>query len=189
MKPAGAKLLFFLLCNCLAFTCLAQSTVLKVNPLPLPLATLNAAVEHKLNQGISLQLSGYLTKFRFKEADYSGWALTPEMRFYIYPPTAQPRGWYLAPFARYSQINISREPSQEQTGLDGKAHFLGGGAVVGYQWLLGEKNNFSVDVFAGPRYSKAVRVSGSAQIRDYEAGFIIGNGFWIRSGITLGWAF
>ncbi len=188
MMPARTILLSIFL-FCLPFAGLAQTTLVKVNPLPLPLATLNIAVEQHFGSRVSVQLSAYLTKFRFKEADYGGWSITPEMRYYVYPTSSQPKGWYIAPFARYGQLNISREASQEQSELDGKAHFLGGGAVVGHQWLLGEKERVSIDVFAGPKYSKAIGVKGSASARDFEAGFILGGGFWVRSGITVGLAF
>lgn len=187
MKLERTRLLLIVLL-CLPFAALSQSTLVKINPLGLPLVTVNGSVEQYLANGIGLQLGAYYTTFRFKEANYSGWAVTPELRFYLKPISATPEGWYIAPFARYSLMNISREASVDKTEVDGSARFLGGGAVVGRQWLLGEQKQISVDVFAGPKYSEAIRVQGSAQKNDFDAQFVT-KGFWLRSGITIGIGF
>lgn len=184
------KRILVLLLLCLPFTAVAQKSVVKINPLSLPLATVNLAAEQYLGKGMSLQLGAYYTTFRFKEVNYSGWSLTPEMRFYIGATDHEsPQGWYIAPYARYTRMGIEREATSERPDLDGHATFLGGGSLVGHQWLLGEKKRVSVDVFAGPRYSRCISVTGNASRKDFRADFIIGGGFWVRSGITVGLAF
>lgn len=185
----GARILLFTLLVCLPFLGISQTTVIKINPLSLPLATVNGSVEQYVGGHISLQLSAYYTEFRFKESNYSGWAVTPEVRYYFNKEVALPTGWYIAPFARYSQIYLEREATDDRNPLAGKAHFLGGGVVVGHQWLLGEQKRMAINVFAGPKYSQAVGVTGSAKEKDYKADFITGGGLWVRSGVTVGFAF
>ena len=187
MRLERTRLLLIVLL-CLPFAALSQSTLVKINPLGLPLVTVNGSVEQYLAKGVGLQLGAYYTTFRYKETNYSGWAVTPELRFYLKPSSPIAEGWYLAPFARYSEMNISREASNDKIKIDGSGHFLGGGAVVGRQWLLGEQKQISVDVFAGPKYSRAIRVQGNARENDFDAQFVT-TGFWLRSGITIGIGF
>jgi hypothetical protein len=184
---AGSALLMLLFF--LPFVSQAQTIILKANPLGLPLATVNGAIEYQFAPKISLQIGGYYTHFRFKESNYSGWAVTPEIRYYFTSQEQRPEGWYAAPFVRYSQIFLEREETDDRHELNGKAQFLGGGIVVGHQWLLGEQKKVSINVFAGPKYSQFIGVTGNATQKDYKADFITGGGLWVRSGVTVGLAF
>lgn len=169
------------------FAGFAQSTLIKINPLSLAAATVNGSVEQYLGAGKSLQLGAYYTDFDFKDVSYWGWAVTPEVRFYLMQQET-PSGFYVAPFLRYSQMNLNKEASEQIPALSGKASFLGGGAVAGYQFLLGQQQRVSIDVFAGPRYNSVLSLTGEANENDYKANFVSG-GFWLRSGLTVGVAF
>lgn len=185
----GARILLFMLLVCLPFLGISQTTLIKINPLSLPLATVNGSVEQYVGGHISLQLSAYYTQFRFKQSNYSGWAVTPEVRYYFNKEVALPTGWYIAPFARYSQMYLDREATDDTHHIAGKAHFLGGGAVAGHQWLLGEHKRVAINIFAGPTYCRSIGVDGSASAKDYKADFITGGSLWVRSGVTVGIAF
>lgn len=70
--------------------------------------------------------------------------ITPEYRFYLSKKGA-PQGFYLAPFARYTHMNIEQDytftPSSgiEHTArLKGKFDGVGGGLLIGSQWALGK---------------------------------------------------
>ncbi len=81
--------------------------------------------------------------------------VTPEYRFYLGKKGA-PAGFYVAPFVRYTTMSISQDytftPSSgiEHTAhLTGKFSGIGGGVMIGAQWLLGK--NVTLDWWiAGP---------------------------------------
>ena len=81
--------------------------------------------------------------------------ITPEYRFYLGKKGA-PAGFYLAPFVRYTNMTIDQDyrftPSSgiEHTAhLTGKFNGVGGGLMIGAQWLLGK--NVTLDWWiAGP---------------------------------------
>lgn len=61
---------------------------------------------------------------------------------------------------------------------------FGGGVVIGKQWIFKEK--ISLDIFIGPSYS-----SGNVKVESGQDTFDTGvfDGFGIRTGLTLGFAF
>lgn len=88
---------------------------------------------------------------------FSKITITPEYRFYVGKKRA-PQGFYLAPFARYMHMKISQDytftPSSgnlHTAHMDGTINGIGGGVLIGAQWLLGKKQNVSIDWWiAGP---------------------------------------
>ncbi|MEP7372805.1 MAG: DUF3575 domain-containing protein [Chitinophagaceae bacterium] len=77
--------------------------------------------------------------------------ITPEYRFYVGKKQA-PEGFYIAPFARYVYMDLSQDYTfTPSTGtlhlahIDGKLGGVGGGLLIGAQWLLGKQKRVSID--------------------------------------------
>jgi hypothetical protein len=75
--------------------------------------------------------------------------ITPEYRFYFGKKGA-PAGFYLAPFARYTNMSFDQvynfTPSsgkEHNAKIKGKFNGIGGGLMIGSQWLLGK--NMTLD--------------------------------------------
>ena len=75
---------------------------------------------------------------------FSKFTITPEYRFYVGKKGA-PAGFYLAPFARYTSMSFDQDytftPGSGKlhtAHLTGKFSGVGGGLMIGAQWLLGE---------------------------------------------------
>jgi hypothetical protein len=75
---------------------------------------------------------------------FTKFTLTPEYRFYFSKKGA-PTGFYLAPFARYTHMSINQDytytPSsgiEHTANLKGKFNGIGGGIMIGTQWMLGK---------------------------------------------------
>ncbi len=82
---------------------------------------------------------------------FSKITVTPEYRFYLGKKKA-PQGFYIALFARYSHMKISQDytftPSSgtlHTAHMNGKIDGVGGGFLIGAQWLLGKQKNVSID--------------------------------------------
>lgn len=88
---------------------------------------------------------------------FSKITITPEYRFYVGKSKA-PKGFYVAPFARYSHMKISQDytftPNSGKlhtAKLKGTINGVGAGVLIGTQWILGKKQNISLDWWiAGP---------------------------------------
>ncbi|NHE58994.1 DUF3575 domain-containing protein [Cyclobacterium plantarum] len=75
--------------------------------------------------------------------EFGNFAITPEFRFYLGKHDG-PRGFYIAPFARYSVINAeipdyAISSTEETINLDGKISGISGGLMLGSQWRLGSR--------------------------------------------------
>lgn len=163
-----------------------QHNVVKINPLSLAVSTFNASYERALSRTKSVQFGVLYTGVNYENVKYSGIVLTPEVRFYLTRREGL-NTWYLAPFARYQNLELSadfRDGSTTEATLNG----FGVGAMGGYQWLLGRKDRFCIDVFFGPSYSFAELEieSGLNEIPTVASAF---EGFGIRTGLGIGLAF
>jgi hypothetical protein len=140
----------------------AQKNVVKLNPLSLFILTGNGQYERVLHPNLSLSLGAFGTGARFDllhlaKVGYSGWGLTPELRYY--PKGLAPNGFYVGAYFRAqfyraygsAAVNI-RNPSTGET-IGGRAEFLatvnglGGGALIGYQFIIAKR--VSIDLFLG----------------------------------------
>jgi hypothetical protein len=154
---------------------------IKLNPLSLVFATGNIAYERAIGERTSIQLGGYYGSFGLSDIKYTGFGITPEMRFYFAGAKQALNGVYVGPFARYQSFSLKDKTT------DDKASFtsIGGGAIIGWQkaWSSG----FVLDLFAGPSFN-----SGKFKDNvDEEEWSISGgiDGFGIRTGISLGFSF
>ncbi|GAB3943230.1 hypothetical protein GCM10028805_09130 [Spirosoma harenae] len=160
----------------------ANRTVVKFNLSGVIIQSYTAQVERVLNRYSSITLSGnYVangTPLPFKQALldqyqdnadarraiettlFSKKIATLEYRFY--PAGHAPTGWYIAPFVRYANMNISND--YQYRSQDGglhqmhlEANFSAGGAgiLLGYQFLLGK--HIGLDLWLlGPFYGTNV---------------------------------
>jgi hypothetical protein len=100
----------------------------------------------------------------------SVFSLTPEIRFYL--SKNAPSGVYLAPFARYTMMEMNQVYAfTASNGLryypdvDGSLNYIAGGLLFGYQFLLGK--HFNIDLWiAGPYIGS---MNGSFVAIDYKA--------------------
>jgi hypothetical protein len=179
------KLLISVFCLLAAIAVNAQDTgdknAIKLNPLSLIFATGNVAYERAVSENSSIQLGFFYTGVSIEDLKYTGFGITPEYRIYFAGNKHVFNGVYAGPFVRFQSFEITDKIS------NGKADYssFGGGAIIG--WEKTWNSGFVLDIFAGPQYNKGdiKPTSGSGQFD--VAGSI--DGFGIRSGITLGFAF
>jgi hypothetical protein len=157
----------------------AQENVLKINIFSPIVKTLNVSYERKVSATGSFQLGFFYTGYSTSGTKFSGFGVTPEYRFYL-SSTEAPQGVYVAPFVRYQSFKLEEETSNDK----GTLTMFGGGLVIGKQWIFKEK--ISLDIFIGPSYS-----GGNVKVTSGQDNFDTGafDGFGIRTGLTLGFAF
>ncbi|HYE54861.1 MAG TPA: DUF3575 domain-containing protein [Chitinophagaceae bacterium] len=154
---------------------------IKLNPLSLIFATGNVSYERAIAENQSVQLGIFYSGVSISGLKYSGLGITPEYRFYFAGNKQAFNGVYVGPFVRYQSFSLKDKES------DAEAKFtsFGGGAVIGWEkaWASG----FLLDLFVGPSFNsgKVKEKSGNSEFD--VAGSI--DGFGVRTGITLGFAF
>ncbi|MBL7871831.1 MAG: DUF3575 domain-containing protein [Cyclobacteriaceae bacterium] len=157
----------------------AQENVFKINIFSPVVKTLNVSYERKLSATGSFQLGFFYTGYSTDGTKFSGIGITPEYRFYL-SETEAPQGVYVAPFIRYQNFKLEEESTNDK----GTLSMFGGGLIIGKQWIFKEK--ISLDIFIGPSYS-----SGNVKVDSGQDSFDTGvfDGFGVRTGVTLGFAF
>lgn len=104
----------------------------------------------------------------------SNFAITPEYRFYL--SGKAPKGFYIAPFARYQHMNFQQQYSFTASNgkvynpiISGNINNIGGGILLGAQWNLSKKLTFDWWI-AGPIYgSSSGDLSGTSDMSDLSA--------------------
>jgi hypothetical protein len=158
----------------------AQNAI-KLNPLSLVFATGNIAYERAVSENSSVQLGIFYSGVSISGLKYTGLGITPEYRFYFAGNRQALNGVYVGPFVRYQSFTLKDKDSDSEA----KFTSVGGGAIIG--WEKTWDSGFVLDVFAGPAFNsgKVKEKSGSAEFD--VAGSI--DGFGLRTGITIGFAF
>jgi hypothetical protein len=159
----------------------APQQAVKINPLSLFLITGNVAYEHKTADNQSFQIGAFYSGVSLSGLKYSGLGITPEYRFYFAGHKEALNGVYAAPFLRYQSFTL-----KEKSTLD-KANYssFGGGALIG--WEKASPGGFVIDLFVGPAYN-AGRFKNDADEDEFDISGGI-DGFGVRAGISLGFAF
>lgn len=156
----------------------ASRNLLKVNLLSLPLNNFSFEYERKIARKITLGI-GYRfmpesgvplkstvydliddpeTSTQLDQFKTSNSAITPQIRFYMGKQAM--RGFYLAPFARFSNyeasgpIEFEVEGVKETIPLTGKLNTVTGGLLIGAQWKLGGRVYLDWWML-GPQYGTA----------------------------------
>jgi hypothetical protein len=161
-----------------------KQNVLKLNPLSLAIGNISLSYERILSEKTSFQLqAGYWLGGTVGETKFSGMSLTPEFRYYV-TDNERPKGFYLAPFARYQSITANSKTDSDASATLTR---IGGGAAFGYQFLFGKSVTW--DTFLGPQYLKnSVKYKDSADQGSLDLDRLSGN-FGLRFGTTIGFAF
>jgi hypothetical protein len=159
---------------------LAYRNNIKINPLSLIFGNISLSYERVLSERVSVQLQGgYWIGGRVEGTKWSGYTLTPEVRYYL-TDHLRPEGAYLAAFGRYQEIESEIEKSETQISIQR----IGGGVAAGYQFVLGERITW--DTFLGVQgFSNSIEKDG---VSSAEYGLFSGN-FGVRFGTTFGVAF
>src|SRR5215213_6346134 len=158
----------------------AQNAI-KLNPLSLVFATGNVAYERAVSENQSVQLGIFYSGVSISGLRYTGLGITPEYRIYFAGNRQALNGVYVGPFVRYQSFTLKSKDSDSEA----KYSSFGGGAVIG--WEKTWTSNFVLDIFAGPQYNKGKVKEKSGGTEFDVAGSI--DGFGLRTGITLGFAF
>lgn len=172
----------------------AQENVIKVNVLSPLVKTASVFYERAISDHKSVQLGFFYTGFEVTDTKFSGFGITPEMRFYLSGSDA-PKGFYVAPFARFQNFTLTT-PSVGYYNANGEfvastkddeatLSTIGGGVVGGKHWIFGER--FSLDIFVGPQMNAGTVKVKSGNEDSFSTGAF--DGFGIRTGATIGLAF
>lgn len=158
---------------------IAQNVV-KINIFSPIVRTASVFYERAVDQNKSFQLGVFYTGFGSEGTKFSGYGITPEFRFYLSTSDA-PEGAYIAPYLRYQSFSIT----DKETDAKGKYASVGGGLLVGKQWLL--KDKISLDAFVGPAFNAGKVKATAGEEQDFELGGM--GGFTLRPGFTFGYKF
>jgi len=157
-----------------------KSNVVKTNIFSPLVKTYWLSYEHLFDENKGMQLGFFYTGINVGTTNFSGFALTPEARFYL-SETPAPKGIYLAPGLRYSNFKLTDDGSPDKAAYS----TFGGALVVGAQTLL--KDVITLEAYLGPSYSVGKLQVDSGTPGNFDLGSFDGFGF--RFGITLGVAF
>jgi hypothetical protein len=167
----------------LGFVCsyaTAQSNVIKFNIFAPIVKTANFQYERAFGNK-SFQLGAFYTGFSPETTKFSGFGITPEMRFYL-GDTDAPEGFFAAPFLRYQSFTI--EETDPDFEAKGTFSAIGGGFIIGKQWIF--KERVALDMFIGPSYNSGKVKAESGDTGSLDAGTF--DGFGVRFGVCFGLA-
>ncbi|TAH25995.1 MAG: DUF3575 domain-containing protein [Cytophagales bacterium] len=164
---------------------------------------------------------------RINESNLSGFSLTPEVRFYLGKKDA-PRGFYIAPYMRYnnysmdfdvdSRVNLKTGQKNVEKNFvgEGKYTSIGGGVMIGAQWLIINKisidwwilglgfNSTKMELVSRGDFSKLDLSNSVNEINSFDSPLINAKGYAddkeiraeltlpglaFRGGLTIGYAF
>jgi hypothetical protein len=153
----------------------------KVNPLSLFLLTGNVSYEHATKTNQSFQLGVFYSGMTMSGLQYAGLGITPEYRFYFAGRREAMNGVYAGPFARFQSFTFKDKATTNKANYTS----FGGGALIG--WEKTWNSGFLLDLFVGPAYNAGkFKNESDANQFDISSGI---NGFGVRTGLTLGFAF
>lgn len=121
----------------------------KLNPLALIIGAINVQYERAVSEKNSVQLGLFIINLNIGDTKLSGFGLTPEYRFYLAKEALD--GFYAAPLINFNTLSLSYDDGVDS----GEASLttFGGGAKIGWNWLLGDADNFIIDLGLGANYS------------------------------------
>ncbi len=166
--------------------------VIKINIPSLAVGTGSFFYERAINEQMSLQLGVSYTNISNEtilNVRYKGFAITPEFRYYFSSVEA-PRGFYVAPFARYRRSDLTGEIKRDGQDFPANAKLsaYGAGVMIGGQWIAGK--HVSLEAFVGPSLNaRSINVTTpNVTEKEFPIPNILGV-LGLRAGITVGFAF
>ncbi len=159
----------------------AAQNAIKLNPLSLVFATGNVAYERAVSGNQSIQLGIFYSGVSISDLKYTGLGITPEYRIYFAGNKQAMNGVYVGPFVRYQRFALKDKDTDDEA----KFTSFGGGAVIG--WEKTWQSGFVLDLFVGPSFNSG-KVKDKSGNSDFD---VVGSidGFGLRTGITIGFAF
>lgn len=155
-----------------------KSGVTKANVLSPLVSTVSLFYEKVIGRSTSAQIGFYYTGVSLAGISYTGIGITPEFRLYLSQGQAAPSGTYMAPYIRFQSLLLG-----DKGGLPdryGRLTLFGGGLLLGHQWLLGQSDTATFDVFGGPAYNLELTTVSNQPISS------LFNGFGYRFGVAAG---
>ncbi len=117
--------------------------------------SINLGFDFMPNRGIPFanqlgDLNGYANPAEGMKLN--GWQITPEFRVYTSIVKGSPRGFYIAPYLRYTTYSLdykgyeyhyndtydNDQPKVAHVDLTGTFSAIGGGIMIGHQWIVGK---------------------------------------------------
>ncbi|MHC2990343.1 hypothetical protein OB13_01595 [Pontibacter sp. HJ8] len=169
-----------------------KRAVIKVNVLSPFALTGSGFLEYAVTDRISAQLGAFTTGISVSDVKFKGHGFTPEVRYYFSDNKTAPAGAYVAGYGRIQNFKLTVKNKDEE-GSDYSATYkpIGAGVAIGNQWIF--KSNISLDVFLGAGYNSGSLKVNTGTEEDFDMGIlgdmILGSGFGLRPGITVGYNF
>lgn len=164
-------------------------TVLKINVLSPFVATGSGFIEHAFGPHVSGQFGAYITGASVSGVRFSGYGFTPEVRYYLSDYKPAPMGLYVAGYGRI--LNYELTGKDKDTGKEYKATYtpIGAGVAAGNQWIF--NSGLTLDIFLGAGFNGGSLKINTGTEDDFDTGFLnlLGSGFRVRPGITVGYSF
>ena len=130
-----------------------KKNVVKLSLISPFIKTLNLGYERVLNEKLALQFHAYYTGYKEKSGDpktkMDGFGIIPEFRIYLSEKKTAPGGFFVAPFVRYDQFNVT-ESYEDATENKGSYSAFGGGLLIGHQAVF--SNIVTLEAYIGPQY-------------------------------------
>lgn len=168
--------------------------VIKINPLSALALTGSGFVEYAVTDNVSAQLGAFTTGVSISNVKFKGYGFTPEVRYYFSENKVAPMGPYVAGYGRIQNFKLTVEkPDEQGVNREYSATYapIGLGAAIGNQWIF--NSGFTLDVFLGAGYNGGSLKVNVGTEQDFDTGIIgdmiLGGGFGLRPGITLGYNF
>ncbi len=159
-----------------------KKMAVKINYLSPVFSIVNVGFEYAFADNLSIQLQPYYwLGGKTGGTKYNGFGGNLDLRFY--PGNEAIKGFFISPGVRYWNFSISEEVSGEDT--KGTLSVIGGGIVLGGQWLFGDV--VTLDIYGGPWYGSA-KVSWESN-SEGSGDIGLGDGIMARFGTTVGFAF
>ena len=139
--------------------------------------------ERVITEKSTAQLGFFYTGWSIEGTRLRGFGITPEYRFYVSNSKQAPQGFFVAPFLRYQNLELSLDSGSNK----GTLTSFGGGLAIGGQWIFSDI--ISLDIFGGPNYN-ARNFKSTTNGTTEEDFTLTGFGsFGFRFGVTVGFAF
>jgi hypothetical protein len=157
-----------------------KKNAIKINLFSPIIKTGTIFYERALSDAVSAELGFSYTGWSSGDTKWRGFGIQPDFRFYP-SKNEDLKGFYIAPFARYFSMTGTNDPLN----AEGTLNIVGGGLLIGGQFLIGEW--FTLDIFAGPQYLSFSVKEETGSSDDLKTPSL--EGFLVRGGLTLGFAF
>ncbi|MCX2740525.1 DUF3575 domain-containing protein [Pontibacter anaerobius] len=166
-----------------------RRVVLKANVLSPFALTASGFLEYAFAPHMSAQLGAFTTGASYKDVEFSGYGITPEVRYYLSDTKQAPKGVYVAGYGRILNYKLTVDDKEEGKTYEATYKPVGAGVAAGNQWIF--NSGISVDIFMGLGVNGGSLKVNSGTEDDFDLGFLnlVGSGVRFRPGLTVGYSF